>query len=671
MKEVEVFTMWHPAATYKDKAKVTRGFLTHCDKLGQIALGKQAEEKPRVIINPAVSTSKKYLNLKKWWWFAVDIETPGLDDSRMESVAASGDPNLALVYDLRVRRVREKLLGPLMEALEDEDFLKVVQNGDFDINVFRKNGWKCSNFWDTMIEAQIKHPDEPVNLSFLTSMVRDTYAWKHMRGSELLVYNGWDAAHDAAIFVEEGKEVDKYVERRMSLLENVIIPLNNRGVNIDEMRRRQLLAERQKRLKSWTSRVTKHFKARQWDSDMIPIGPQGGFSYKKMQALLYDTLGLPVKYSPSTGSITTDQKAMAALKKVDRTGTVDLLYERSEMKDAETPLKTPTDADGRIRTRFVFGGDEKHDALELGKESPGSGRLASRDPNLQNWTEWVRQIIIPTDRGGWLLKADYSQIEMRLIAHLSGSSRLRQATETDGHLWLMYLVDKATGMHGLYKRGWDKLLKQYKAGDPQVVYARDEQKRANYGWFYRMGAKKLENVYGIPFKRGKQALLGLNDAFPRVVQWWASLEGEVRRTAKGSGWGWLTNDYGRKRYFFMDEVPAMCNFKPQSLAADILFDAMEEAEANMSDYGANLVLTVHDELVFDLYEGANVKEVMGVVKEIMEFEIPELGGLKIPVDIKVGKNWAKFHKHSKACRPCSQPENPLGQQDWSKWKKAA
>jgi DNA polymerase-1 len=121
----------------------------------------------------------------------------------------------------------------------------------------------------------------------------------------------------------------------------------------------------------------------------------------------------------------------------------------------------------------------------------------------------------------------------------------------------------------------------------------------------------------------------------------------------------------------MDEVPAMCNFKPQSLAADILFDAMEEAEANMSDYGANLVLTVHDELVFDLYEGANVKEVMGVVKEIMEFEIPELGGLKIPVDIKVGKNWAKFHKHSKACRPCSQPENPLGQQDWSKWKKAA
>jgi DNA polymerase I-like protein with 3'-5' exonuclease and polymerase domains len=266
------------------------------------------------------------------------------------------------------------------------------------------------------------------------------------------------------------------------------------------------------------------------------------------------------------------------------------------------------------------------------------------------------------------MKADYSQIEMRLIAYLADCNKLRQACELDGHLYFMYLVDKVTGMHGLHKMGWDGLLKKFRAGDPEVVYARDEQKRANYGWFYRMGAKKLENVYGIPFKRGKLALLGLNDTFPRVVLWWGSLEKEVRSVAEGSGWGYLTNDYGRVRYFFMDEVPAMCSYKPSSLAADILFDSMEEAEKVLPNYGANMVLTIHDELVVDIYAGADVEEVITVTKEIMERPKPELGGLSIPVDILIGKNWAKYHKHSKVCRPCLQPENLDGQMPWKKWK---
>jgi DNA polymerase-1 len=260
------------------------------------------------------------------------------------------------------------------------------------------------------------------------------------------------------------------------------------------------------------------------------------------------------------------------------------------------------------------------------------------------------------------MKCDYSQIEMRLIANLSGDPQLQKAIESDAHLYIMYVLDKGSDIYGLHQKGYKNLFKRYKAHDPDVVFARDEVKHAgSYGWGYRMGAKTLENTRGIPYQRGKEILRALNQEFHYVTEWWTELEAEVYRTSEGSGYGYLQNEYGRVRNFFLDKnvVPKICNFKPQSLAADILYDAMEELERGLKDFDSELILTVHDEVVIDTPDPEGVAP---YIKEVMERPIPELGGLVIPVDIMVGYNWAKYHEHGVSCRgPCSKHENLSGQ----------
>jgi DNA polymerase I-like protein with 3'-5' exonuclease and polymerase domains len=272
----------------------------------------------------------------------------------------------------------------------------------------------------------------------------------------------------------------------------------------------------------------------------------------------------------------------------------------------------------------------------------------------------VRAIYIARKRGRYLLKCDYSQIEMRLIAYLSGDPELQKAVETDAHLYIMYLVDKATDLYGLWGRGFEQLLRDYREEDPDVVFARDETKRTDYGWGYRMGAKKLENVRGDPYERGKRALQALNQEFHYVVEWWSRLVAEVESASAGSGLGHLVNEYGRIRHLFTEDVPRICNFKPQSLAADILFDAMVALEKGLKDYDAELLLTVHDEVVVD----APSLDVVPFIREVMERPVPELDGLVVPVDVMAGRNWAKHHEHTERCKDkCRKPENPNGQRE--------
>ena len=122
----------------------------------------------------------------------------------------------------------------------------------------------------------------------------------------------------------------------------------------------------------------------------------------------------------------------------------------------------------------------------------------------------------------------------------------------------MFMVDQMTDLHGLHQKGWPWLLKH--KNDPIVKAARREQKRVNFGWPYRMGAKKVENRYGVPYPRAKKALDGLNRKFYRVVDWWDETTRECKQTAKGTEWGYLTNPFGRIRRFYPDDVPAMCAF---------------------------------------------------------------------------------------------------------------
>jgi hypothetical protein len=146
--------------------------------------------------------------------FASDIETPSLQDHRMLSIAVSGDWGEAMVWDLTKPGIKRDL-APLRSNLRNPGKGRklVWQNGEFDIPIMTKWGWKIHlpSCWDTMIENAILFPDEPVNLSFLTSLATDTEAWKHMRESkDLLFYNGLDACFDWRVYLKTDEHYKEY-----------------------------------------------------------------------------------------------------------------------------------------------------------------------------------------------------------------------------------------------------------------------------------------------------------------------------------------------------------------------------------------------------------------------------------------------------------------------------
>ncbi len=147
-----------------------------------------------------------------------------------------------------------------------------------------------------------------------------------------------------------------------------------------------------------------------------------------------------------------------------------------------------------------------------------------------------------------------------------------------------------------------------------------------------MGAKKLWLAYDVPIPTGKILLQGLNEAFPGVVTWWDEHIARVRRQR------YYQNPFGRRRYFFdwKEEVPAICNIPASSTAADCLFRAMLGMQRELRRGPGRLILTVHDQV---LGEGPDPEALNEVLKRHMDQPFPELDGMVIPSDAKVGTRW--------------------------------
>lgn len=211
-------TTWHPAFVGYSPAKASRGFLLHVERACQIAFeGKKPDKPPLVHYNP---TARKAQALFRSWdyEFACDIETPNLKDHRIMSIAVSGDPDEAMVWSLENPKIK-RTLGPLKEALAKAKRI-VFQNGDFDVPILDKHGLKVRRpaIWDTMIENQMLHPDEPVNLSYLASLCMDTEAWKHLRGEggeDLLFYNALDVCYDWRVYLATEDHYEEFERRTL------------------------------------------------------------------------------------------------------------------------------------------------------------------------------------------------------------------------------------------------------------------------------------------------------------------------------------------------------------------------------------------------------------------------------------------------------------------------
>jgi DNA polymerase-1 len=260
-----------------------------------------------------------------------------------------------------------------------------------------------------------------------------------------------------------------------------------------------------------------------------------------------------------------------------------------------------------------------------------TGRLSSSDPNLQNIPikteegKRIRRAFIASGRERILLSADYSQIELRILAHLSGDRHLIKAFKEglDIHTFTAHLV------FGVAE----------KDVTPEM---RNMAKTVNFGIIYGMSPYGLSQSLGIEVDKAKEFIDSYFERYPDVK---AYLEGLIEEAREK---GYATTLLGRRRYIpeinshdmrlrqFAERTAI--NTPIQGTAADIIKVAMVAIHEKLAKakLDSMMILQVHDELVFDIPKKAK-QEVAGIVKDGMEKIIK----LKVPIEshIEVGENW--------------------------------
>lgn len=346
-------------------------------------------------------------------------------------------------------------------------------------------------------------------------------------------------------------------------------------------------------------------------------------SPKQLSHILFEVLGLTPKKKNQSG-YSTDAAVLKELCSEHELPALALRYRelakiKSTYIDALPRMRA---GDGRVHTCF-------------NETVTTTGRLSSSDPNLQNIpvrTEFGRQIreaFVPLATCEYFLSADYSQIELRLLAHLSGDEHLVAAfcSGADFH------AATAARVFGL----------PVEEITPEL---RSRAKAVNFGIVYGQQAFGLSQSLGIAFGEAKEMIERYFEAYPGVR---AYLDATV---IKAKEQGYAETMFGRKRHIpelkasnaatrGFGERTAM-NHPMQGSAADIIKLAMREVQKRLMSEGfkARLLLQVHDELDFSVPE-ADIEALSAMVKEVMEGVV----ALRVPLvaDVAWGESWAESH----------------------------
>jgi DNA polymerase-1 len=347
-------------------------------------------------------------------------------------------------------------------------------------------------------------------------------------------------------------------------------------------------------------------------------------SPKQLREVLFERLKLPVFKRSKTGP-STDEEVLRNLSTKHKLPLLLLEY-RQLIKLKNTYIDTLpqlTDSDGRIHTSF-------------NQTATETGRLSSSNPNLQNIpikTEIgknIRRAIISSDAESYLLSCDYSQVELRILAHLSKDEELISAFREGKD------IHRATA----------SLI--YGLGENDITESmREVAKRVNFGIIYGLTSYGLSRDLDIPVDGAQGFIDAYFLRYPRVKEY------IQKQIAKAETNGYVTTLSGRRRY-----IPEINNKNQgirqfaqrqavntpiQGSASDLIKLAMIDIhkQLNLRKLRAKMVLQVHDELVFDV-SAEELKELVELVKDRMEnvlkLDVP------IRVDIKKGRNWLEMEE---------------------------
>ncbi|MEE8587966.1 MAG: DNA polymerase, partial [Sulfurimonadaceae bacterium] len=338
-------------------------------------------------------------------------------------------------------------------------------------------------------------------------------------------------------------------------------------------------------------------------------------SPKQLGDILFDKLELPVGKKRST-----DVKVLNSL--LDQHPIIALILQYREMFKLYSTYIEPLlelnvqSGDGRIHTSFVQTGT-------------ATGRLSSKNPNLQNIPTRselgarIREAFVAPE-GKLLIGIDYSQIELRLLAHFSEDSVLVDAFNEDKDIHMQTAI--------------------VLFGEEEAAAKRNIAKTVNFGLLYGMGPKKLSDTLGITTKEAKTIIEKYFESFPTVKRYFASIV-ELSKEQ-----GYVETLLKRRRYFdYATAVPMVkaayeresVNTVFQGSAADLIKLSMNKIADVIKKRGlpVKMMLQIHDELIFEVDE-KDADTVAAEFKEIME----TISTLKVPLktSLNIGKHWGEL-----------------------------
>jgi DNA polymerase-1 len=576
---------------------------------------------------------------------AFDTETTSFDPMRAEIVGVSFavEPGRAAYVPVAhsyagapTQLTRENVLTALKPLLEDTAKEKVGQHLKYEANVLSTHGISLRGVrYDTMLESYVfnssgnRHDLDTLAKKYLDY---DAIAYEHVTGkgakqipfAQVDVQRAADyAAEDADVTLRLHQALWPKLQAEAKLrgvFEDIEMPLvpvlarmEQTGVLIDLDKLRAQSGELGRRMLELQQRAF-GLAGRHFSLD----------SPKQLQQLLYDALKLPAMFKTPSGQPSTNEEALEALADQHELPRLILDYRslaklRSTYTDKLSEHINPRT--GRVHTSY-------HQAVAA------TGRLSSNEPNLQNIpirTEEGRRIrqafIAP--RGYKILAADYSQIELRIMAHLSGDAGLLAAFHGNQD------VHRATA------------AEVFGVAPEQVdANQRRAAKAINFGLMYGMSAFGLARQLGIDRGEAGGYMKRYFERYPGVQAFMNTTREQAHRD------GFVETLFGRRLYLYeinsrnqglrAGAERAAINAPMQGTAADIIKRAMIAVDAWLQTLGdsARMIMQVHDELVFEVKD-TDVTTIKAGVRERMagaaELAVP------LVVDVGVGENWDEAH----------------------------
>ncbi len=592
------------------------------------------------LIDSAHGLKELVATLEKLSSFAIDTETTSLDTRQAElvGISISWTPGEATFIHCSPGQLdAETAINLLQPVLENPAILKTGQNLKYDILVLKNYGITLSpTGFDTMIASYVLNPDTSHNLDDLAArhLGIQTTSYTDLVGkgkkalpirdvpvNDLCHYACQDADLALRLSSTLGAMLDKdeklqWLCRTIEFpLVEVLAAMEHRGIALDTQH---------------LEKTGEHV-ARELGKLTLRIAEAAGCSFnidspKQLAEVLFDRLGLPAKKATKTGYSTNVQvlEDLVPLHPIAE----DLLEYRSLQKLRSTYIealpKMLSPRTGRLHTSF-------------NQHITATGRLSSSNPNLQNIpvrTELGREIrkaFIPADQNNRIFSADYSQIELRIAAEISGDPQLQNA----------------------FRNGED-----IHAATARIIFSTEEvtsdmrrkAKEVNFGVLYGIQPYGLALRLGIPQKEARDIIETYKAKYPGLF---IALQEAVDTAATK---GYVTTLLGRKR-FISDLTSRNANIRKaaeraamntpiQGTAADIIKYAMCTVHTAIEERSmkSTMLLQVHDELVFETTAEEEAELARLVIDKMTKAaEACGLRSVPVEVDTGSGRNWLEAH----------------------------